>query len=88
MLDEITRLAGKLMVTSEERKVLARRLCHHQRNYIRRLQTASKRRSDAEKRRRENGIIESPEKIFTVDANGKKSVSIVLLSFLFLPVTA
>ncbi|PAV55658.1 hypothetical protein WR25_01516 [Diploscapter pachys] len=50
LVDEISRLSHRVNQCNEERKVLARRLCHHFRNYIRRLQTAKKRKQELERK--------------------------------------
>ncbi|WKX93530.1 hypothetical protein Q1695_011085 [Nippostrongylus brasiliensis] len=69
LVDEVSRLNYAILIASEERKVLARRSCHHDRNRIRRLQTANKRKSDAQRRQQEQlTIAETQENIAQIKA--------------------
>uniref|UniRef100_A0A6F7P235 BZIP domain-containing protein n=1 Tax=Haemonchus contortus TaxID=6289 RepID=A0A6F7P235_HAECO len=75
LVDEVSRLNYAILVASEERKVLARRSCHHDRNRIRRLQTANKRKSDAQRRQQEQlTIAETQENIAQIKAKMAKSI--------------
>ncbi|RCN46961.1 hypothetical protein ANCCAN_07001 [Ancylostoma caninum] len=57
-------------------RVLARRSCHHDRNRIRRLQTANKRKSDAQKRQMEQlTLAETQENIAQIKAKMAKTIA-------------
>ncbi|KHJ88094.1 hypothetical protein OESDEN_12116 [Oesophagostomum dentatum] len=76
LVDEVSRLNYAILIASEERKVLARRSCHHDRNRIRRLQTANKRKSDAQKRQQEQlTLAETQENIAQIKAKMAKSIA-------------
>ncbi|ETN68542.1 hypothetical protein NECAME_15763, partial [Necator americanus] len=56
-------------------RVLARRSCHHDRNRIRRLQTANKRKSDAQRRQQEQvTLAETQENIAQIKAKMAKTI--------------
>ncbi|KAK5984695.1 hypothetical protein GCK32_009729 [Trichostrongylus colubriformis] len=75
LVDEVSRLNYAILIASEERKVLARRSCHHDRNRIRRLQTANKRRSDAQRRQQEQlTIAETQENVAQIKAKMAKTI--------------
>ncbi|EYB89850.1 hypothetical protein Y032_0227g2824 [Ancylostoma ceylanicum] len=75
LVDEVSRLNYAILIASEERKVLARRSCHHDRNRIRRLQTANKRKSDAQKRQMEQlTLAETQENIAQIKAKMAKTI--------------
>lgn len=76
LVDEVSRLNYAIFVASEERKVLARRSCHHDRNRIRRLQTANKRKSDAQRRQQEQlTIAETQENIAQIKAKMARTIA-------------
>ncbi|CAJ0607158.1 unnamed protein product [Cylicocyclus nassatus] len=76
LVDEVSRLNYAILIASEERKVLARRSCHHDRNRIRRLQTANKRKSDAQKRQQEQlTLAETQENIAQIKAKMAKTIA-------------
>ncbi|VDP04160.1 unnamed protein product, partial [Heligmosomoides polygyrus] len=76
LVDEVSRLNYAILIASEERKVLARRSCHHDRNRIRRLQTANKRKSDAQRRQQEQlTIAETQENIAQIKAKMAKTIA-------------
>ncbi|KHJ87100.1 hypothetical protein OESDEN_13131 [Oesophagostomum dentatum] len=76
LVDEVSRLNYAILIASEERKILARRSCHHDRNRIRRLQTANKRKSDAQKRQQEQlTLAETQENIAQIKAKMAKSIA-------------
>ncbi|KAJ1348905.1 hypothetical protein KIN20_004312 [Parelaphostrongylus tenuis] len=76
LVDEVSRLNYAIFVASEERKMLARRSCHHDRNRIRRLQTANKRKSDAQRRQQEQlTLAETQENIAQIKAKMAKTIA-------------
>ncbi|VDM81025.1 unnamed protein product [Strongylus vulgaris] len=72
LVDEVSRLNYAILIASEERK----RSCHHDRNRIRRLQTANKRKSDAQKRQQEQlTLAETQENIAQIKAKMAKTIA-------------